>query len=220
MDKILIFLGILVLSLGGLSAIVIPFSSFLGKIWAERFMKKKIAEYDRQIEYYNSSLDMERERYKALNEQILYKSQKAFDIEFKIFQDIVPMVMDTSYSIINYLMMKNIMEEDKEFNKVLKDLNNTQDEFIKNSAFIDIKIDKIISRYISNSDNRIRCVNEYRTQIKNQNNFLENDLYIKIMNEDYNYANMVMESLYEVISIGREISKAIKDIIQENGKMK
>jgi hypothetical protein len=51
-DKTITILGEIVISLGGAGAIIIALSSFIGKLWSDRYMKKKTAEYDRQLEYY------------------------------------------------------------------------------------------------------------------------------------------------------------------------
>jgi len=61
-------------TIGGIGVIVAALTGFLSKLWADVFMNKKIAEYDRLIEFYKNSLALETEKYKYQNEQIVYKN--------------------------------------------------------------------------------------------------------------------------------------------------
>lgn len=100
MDKVIEIIGKVVLSVGGAGVVIIAISSYISKIWADIFMKKKSSEYDKQIECYKGTLELEREKYKALNEQIIYKNQRIFDTEFKIYQEITPKLIDTADAVI------------------------------------------------------------------------------------------------------------------------
>jgi hypothetical protein len=111
MDKVFDIIGKGVIAVGGASAVIIAVSVFISKIWADLFMKKKVAEYDKQIEYLKNSLVLEVERYKAINEQIIYKNLKIFDVEFNIYQEITPKLIDATNAVIESIMDMHEQED-------------------------------------------------------------------------------------------------------------
>ena len=56
--------GTILASLGGGAAIVFAFSSWLGKVWANRLMEKERAEYNKELERLKSEFLKETESYK------------------------------------------------------------------------------------------------------------------------------------------------------------
>lgn len=84
--------------LGGVGAIIVGISAFTSKLWADWFMKKKTIEYDKQIALYKDTLEIEREKYKAIYDQMIYKNKLVFDAEFKIYQKLTPIIMDIRWS--------------------------------------------------------------------------------------------------------------------------
>lgn len=220
MDKILNFLGTLVLSIGGIGGILIALSSFIAKLWADLFMRKKTAEYDKQIESYKNELELTRDRYKALNEQILYKNQRVFDVEFKIYQDIIPLIINLSSSVTDYFLKKDMLKEHIEFYNIISIINQVRAEITKHLAFMDDNICNIINKYIFDCIDYVKSVNSFRENILKQNNIEDNTLYINALNENENYANLVLSYMYYLSSKEREISEAIKNYIRENGKIK
>lgn len=143
MDDIIEIIGKLVLSVGGAGVIIIALSSYISKIWAEIFMKKKAAEYDKQIEFYKNSLELEREKYKALNEQEIHKNKILFDTEFEIYKDISPKLINAAEATIRWLSLDKLSDESHEiYEQSMKELYDTLAEyalFIDKNIFILLK---------------------------------------------------------------------------------
>ena len=143
MDKIVSILGEIVIALGGAGAVIIALSSFIGKQWSDRYMKKKTAEYDKQIEFYKNSLELERDRYNALYEQIVYKNKIIFDYEYDVYKDILPKMIKAKKSFDLWITFH--LDDDKLY-KYKEDQNLLNDTISSYSVFIDKEIyDKINS---------------------------------------------------------------------------
>jgi hypothetical protein len=121
--------------IGGAGALIIAIASFTSKVWADWFMKKKTAEYDKKIEYYKSSLELEREKYKALNEQVIHRNKTMFDTEFEIYKDISPKIINAVDAISDWLTSKKLSHESFEiYIQSIKDYHNTLSKY---ALFID-----------------------------------------------------------------------------------
>lgn len=71
----------ILVSLGGGAAIIFGFSSWLGKLWADRIMRKDKAKYDKELEEIKDKLQTEREKQKLIFS--LY-----FEGQFKIYNEL------------------------------------------------------------------------------------------------------------------------------------
>ena len=72
-------------SLGGASAIIFGFSSWLGKVWANRLMTKEKAEYAQDLESLRTRLTQETESYKIK----LKKSEFLFQKEYEAASEFI-----------------------------------------------------------------------------------------------------------------------------------
>jgi hypothetical protein len=77
--------GVILGSLGGGAAIIFGFSSWLGKVWANRLMEKEKAEYAQALESLRSRLTQDTESYKIK----LKKSEFLFQKEFEAASEFV-----------------------------------------------------------------------------------------------------------------------------------
>lgn len=80
--------GAVLASLGGGSAIVLAFSSWLGKVWANRILENEKAEHSKDLEQYKRELSEELEKVKSLNDKALYVSKAQYDNEYRIYLEI------------------------------------------------------------------------------------------------------------------------------------
>jgi len=79
LKEILELSGVILGSLGGGAAIIFGFSSWLGKVWANRLMTKEKAEYAQELESLRNRLTQETESYKIK----LKKSEFIFEKEYE-----------------------------------------------------------------------------------------------------------------------------------------
>ena len=82
--------GILV-SLGGASAIILGFSGWLGKVWANKLMQKDINDHARDIESLKSSLSRELESDKIK----LQKSSFIFQREYEAVSEFIELKINS-----------------------------------------------------------------------------------------------------------------------------
>lgn len=76
------------LSLGGGSAIVLGFSNWLGKVWANRLMEKERAAHAAELERLRSSLEKSSRFLQGEIEKTIFVSKTHFETEFKALADI------------------------------------------------------------------------------------------------------------------------------------
>jgi hypothetical protein len=84
--------GAVMISLGGAAAILFAFSSWLGKVWAERILSKEKAKYAEDLESFKKKLVLETESHKIR----LKKSELIFAREFDAASALVALVRDIS----------------------------------------------------------------------------------------------------------------------------
>jgi len=84
--------GAILLSLGGGSVILFAFSSWLGKVWAERILAKEKAKQTEDLEKFKQQLQDAAERHKVR----LKKSELIFAKEFEAASALVAMYRDIS----------------------------------------------------------------------------------------------------------------------------
>jgi len=77
--------GVVLGSLGGAAAIIFGFSSWLGKVWANRLMTKEKAEYAQELESLRNRLTQDTESYKIK----LKKSEFLFQKEYEAASEFV-----------------------------------------------------------------------------------------------------------------------------------
>jgi hypothetical protein len=86
------FGGAILLSLGGGTGVLFAFSSWLGKVWAERILTKEKAQQAQDLETFKKKLQEEAERHKIR----LKKSELIFAREFEAASALVAMNRDIS----------------------------------------------------------------------------------------------------------------------------
>lgn len=84
--------GAILLSLGGGSVVIFAFSSWLGKVWAERILAKEKAQQAQALEEFKQQLQDAAERQKMR----LKKSELIFEKEFEAASALVAMYRDIS----------------------------------------------------------------------------------------------------------------------------
>ncbi len=84
-QEVLELSGVIIGSLGGGAAIIFGFSSWLGKVWANRFMTREKAEYAQELESLRSRLTQDTESYKIK----LKKSEFLFQKEYEAASEFV-----------------------------------------------------------------------------------------------------------------------------------
>jgi len=77
--------GAILTALGGGAAIILGFSSWLGKLWANRLMEKEKAEHTRELESLRNRLTQDTESYKVK----LKKSEFIFQKEYEAVSEFV-----------------------------------------------------------------------------------------------------------------------------------
>ncbi|MEA3404506.1 MAG: hypothetical protein U9R28_02065 [Pseudomonadota bacterium] len=85
LQEIIELSGVILGSLGGGAAIVFGFSSWLGKVWANRLMDKEKAQHSQELESLRSRLTQDTESYKIK----LKKSEFLFQKEFEAASEFV-----------------------------------------------------------------------------------------------------------------------------------
>lgn len=80
--------AIIITSLGGGAAIVLGFSSWLGKVWAARLMAKEKAEHTRELEALRNQLTQDTESYKIR----LKKSEFLFEKQFEATSEFITLI--------------------------------------------------------------------------------------------------------------------------------
>ena len=131
-------------TIGGVGTIITALSGFLSKLWADTFMRKKIIEYDKQLEFYKNSLELEREKYIALNEQIIHKNQRIFDTEFEIYKEISPKIINAVNANDQWLINGRLEEENlAKLRRKYVDLDTTLSQY---ALFLDKEIYEILNK--------------------------------------------------------------------------
>lgn len=192
MDTFFEFIGKTVLAVGGAGFIITAVSAFISKIWADLYMKKKTAEYDKQIEYYKNILELEREKYKALNEQAIHKNKIIFDTEFEIYKEISPKLINTVEELFRYLVLRPLNEES--FIICQTQYLDFSSSISKYASFIEKDIYNLINAF-SNHIGKLIINNEFDIKEKyeaTKNGTIETEIDRKTYNELY--------SLYEDIN--------------------
>lgn len=134
MENVISLIGKIIAYLGGASVIILSLSTWIGKIWANVFVKQQGAKYQKDIECYKSQLSEQLELLKAKNEKVNYISKTQFDVEFKIYQEL----SESSFSMLFEVSklfptgLDHVPQDAEERQKVYQDrYEKAQEEFIK-----------------------------------------------------------------------------------------
>lgn len=98
-QNILFFVSSMIVSFGGAGAIIAAMSKWFGGIIANKLMQKNQAKYDKElellknenrkeIEHYKNELQIVCERVKKQNAESIYVTEKQFDIEIALIQEL------------------------------------------------------------------------------------------------------------------------------------
>lgn len=94
MDNIFNIIWTGIISVGGLSAIIIGLASWIGEIWANNLAEKYKAKIEKEIENYKSEINMKLNKLDKIEEKALYISKVNFDNEYKIYMEIWPKLIE------------------------------------------------------------------------------------------------------------------------------
>lgn len=92
LSDVLEIAGAVMVSLGGAASILFAFSSWLGRVWAERILSKEKAKYAVNLEAFKKELLLESESYKTR----LKKSELIFAMELDAASALVALIRDIS----------------------------------------------------------------------------------------------------------------------------
>lgn len=104
-NELLELSGVILGALGGGSALVLSFSSFFGKLWANTLMEKEKANHARELEVLRGSLTKYSESYKVK----LKKSEFIFEKQYVAASEFVALLMRIKPKPMHFL------EEDEEW---------------------------------------------------------------------------------------------------------
>lgn len=137
--------GAILACLGGGSAIVLSFSSWFGKVWANRILEKEKAEHSKDLEQYKRELSEELEKVKSLNDKALYVSKAQYDNEYKIYMEIWEKLHEcVLHTLLLYPNYVNIPVDDK---RLEDDFDDKYDNYAKTYNEFSITIDKYAPFY-------------------------------------------------------------------------
>ena len=186
-------------TIGGVGVIIVSIAGFTSKFWADLFMKKKVAEYDKQIELYKNSLELEREKFKALNEQIIYKNKQLFDTEFEIYKIIIPKIIITIDTLVDWVIGSKL--DDDIYFKYIEQYKELRKEIAVHSLFIEKEIYIAIDEFCKFAHNKVIDI-----VVKNS------EKYEKYKETDIDDA---MEIFNELCDITDDIKKMESDVLDK-----
>lgn len=126
-EDILRISGAVIVSLGGSAVIVIGFSGWLGKLWANRLMARETAKHAESLENLRKTLEQEIESYKNK----LKKSEFIFQKEFEAASEFVAMLS-------NFLPLQSRPE---------MDWDDACDEIAQNFCQIEMKLKIFLTKH-------------------------------------------------------------------------
>lgn len=123
MDDVSSIIGKVVLSVGGGGAVIIAFSSYISKLWAQWFMQKEREKHSKEMEEYKHELQKEIDKARSIIEKSIYINKMALDGTYKYYEEIVPRMVKASDSIKQYIIVRNGLKNESDFSeqKVQKD---------------------------------------------------------------------------------------------------
>lgn len=205
----------IIASLGSSAAIIMGVSSYLGKIWADRFLQKKSQEFEKDIEHYKNQLSMEVEKYRIKAEQLTYISKIQFETEYQIYRKIFESLFDFTAASSNLFPYRinhiplDVQERKEEYIKryqfYMESFNSYSLAVETNAPFIPKEIyDKFIK--IRNSAHEIACMfPEIRIQADER--FAED--YAKIAAENFKKTKEFNES---VLSLNNDVREYLSNL--------
>ncbi len=154
-------IGKLVAALGGASVITIALTTFFGKLWADIFLKKKAAEYEKLV-------SEELERLRACNTRLNYIFTNLFDEEIKVAKELSRFQVGLDEDILKlcHLHIGICCTEDKVLERmenVINSLSKYRKALDENRLFMD---DSLYDAAIQYYNNGICCYNIYGTNWK------------------------------------------------------
>lgn len=122
MEQIFEILGKAVVAVGGAGAIIIAISGYISKFYADWFLQKEKAKYEKEIEEYKQQIQRELEVARNLNEEIAYKKRVIFDSEYKYYIEIVPKLVSAADALTLYIATKIQLRDDDENYDILNEI--------------------------------------------------------------------------------------------------
>lgn len=94
MQEILNVISLIIVSVGGTGVVILAISSFIGKIWINKFADKYRVKYDKELENYKSEINLGLNKLDKIEEKALYISKVNYDNEYKIYMEIWPKLIE------------------------------------------------------------------------------------------------------------------------------
>lgn len=159
-NEILVGIAGIIVAFGGAGGIIVAVSKWLGNMMAESLQKKLQAKYEKELEQVKQSHQKEIEAYKNElriacenikrgNAEAIYVTEKQFDIEIELFQELTEkafvlefntkaLFADLSYFSLNEVQQREISKE--LYSKFLNSFNDFVNILGKSRAFINMEI--------------------------------------------------------------------------------
>ena len=94
MQEILNVISLIIVSVGGTGVVILGISSFIGKIWINKFADKYRVKYEKELEGYKSEINSRLNKLDKIEEKALYISKVNYDNEYKIYMEIWPKLIE------------------------------------------------------------------------------------------------------------------------------
>lgn len=157
----------LVAKLGGFTVVV----GAICKVFVDWYLKRKTAQYEKEIEILKHQLSSEIEKSKSLNEQVSYKNKLLFDEEVSIYKEISPYVNNVKEILLSFIVNRSVNNEDNLVTKMLaveKAIDDLRNKLNVNTFFIDEEIHSSIKNYLKTSSDVLdKVIYNYQSCDKN-----------------------------------------------------
>lgn len=190
-----------IVSVGGLSAIIMGLASWIGKIWSNNLIEKYKIKLDKEIENYKSEINIKLNKIDKIEEKALYISKVNYDNEYKIYMEIWPKLIEC----VNRTLML--------YPQGIENVPIDKDELDKYKKFIEVYND-----YVS-------CINKYApfyqenffndfNEIKKNCFYIGNQYEMYEFDVKYNQSFAGCRDLVMSTEERREISKNVDNIVK------
>ena len=126
MQEILNVISLIIVSVGGTGVVILGISSFIGKIWINKFTEKYRVKYDKELENYKSEINLGLNKLDKIEEKALYISKVNYDNEYKIYMEIWPKLIECINSTLWLYPrgIENVPVDEKKLEKYKEDKYN------------------------------------------------------------------------------------------------
>ncbi len=117
----------LLLQWGGTTVLIVGLSTWLGKIWANRILSNEKNEFQKELEFYKTALQVEIVKVNHRNEKAMFVSKLQYEKEYNIYLEISEKLFDCvlkSLSLFQMFGSDDIKEHQKKVDEFAKSINS------------------------------------------------------------------------------------------------